>query len=329
MATIISKRLEVLATKWHKLFADNHFLKTHVLLTLFMVLALALFLALTSGLVYIFFIGHIPEESYAHEVGEALLHSIILIDSIMMTLSLPFLYMATRKILAPIEKMTKQQDELIANVSHELRTPLALMLSSIDATLMKNHTEDEYKAVLKTQRTDVHYLKKLTDDILHIERVRASAEKNTVNLADIARSVLQKTASYAEEKNIHILSEIPNSNCTTIHGNKTQLTQLVLNLLKNALDYSPKNTKVSLTLSCSKKTITLTIADQGIGMSKEELKHAQERFYKADTTRNSSGTGLGLAIVQAIADAYDAKLKIKSEKGVGTTVSVVFPHPSS
>jgi len=329
MVNIISKQSGGLATKWHKLFAENHFLKTRILITLFMVFALALFLVLTSSLVYIFFIAHIPEESYVHEVGETLLYSIVFIDSLMMFFSIPFLYIATKKILDPIERMTKQQNELIANVSHELRTPLALMLSSIDTTLLKNRTAEKYKAVLQTQRADVQYLKKLSDNILYLECTRIDTDKNIINLSNIAQNVLHKVQSYAQEKNISITQDIKNKDCTIIHGNKTQLTQLMLNLLKNALDYSPKNTSVSLTLSCKQKEVILTITDHGIGMSKEELKHAQERFYKADTARHNTGTGLGLSIVQAIAQAHNAKLYLQSKKDLGTTVSVTFLKISS
>ena len=348
MENIISRQYMALATRWSNYFSKNPFTRTRVLLTLLSAGVLILFLILVSGMIYFTFIERIsrseiinyPQTTISpsteretsspkdqiHEAEELLFQSILFIDILIFLLLLYPLYFGIGVALKPLERITNKQKQLIADTSHELRTPLALMLSSIEAAILseKNATT---KIFLETQKQDILYLKKLTDDLILTEQTNNHISIDNfirIDLKEIVEDAITISYNYAKAKNITITQKSTYKNTCIILGSPLHLKRLLLNLIKNAVDYSPNNKTITISTTSERDSVTLEVTDQGVGMNPEELTHITERFYKTDSSRGNSGSGLGLSIVKAIIDSHDAKLVINSNKNKGTTVRCVF-----
>jgi len=348
MVNIISKQYEVLATKLANAWQEDHFFKARIILTLLSVIALSIFLALVTLFVYLLFIQQplINQSSIStpllssetvlttksellHEARESLLQTMLMVNILMIILTISPIYILTRRVLAPIEHSNTQQKQLIANVSHELRTPLAIMLSSIDSALLNKNIGTLCKKVLQTHREDTLYLKKITDDLLMLEKLGMDQKYIASNLSDICTQSTMMIQAYAANKNISCTLSDTTKSSPIVHANRVQLQRLILNILKNSVDYSQPDTAVHISLHGKDAYVLLIITDEGIGMHEKELQYITKRFYKADTARTNSGAGLGLALVAEIAKAHGAKLSIESEESIGTTVTVQFPLTSS
>ncbi len=356
MVNIILKRYMASAIKWIKRFQNNQFLKARLMLTALLVFALSVFLGILTILVHVLFIKQMPiehpivysltqsefaidleldedhmseEDELLHELQEVLLGTMLLVDLIMILLSILPLYLLVRRLLRPIEEMTQQQNRLIADVSHELRTPLAVMLSGVESALLNKSISRPCTEILQSYIKDISYLKGITDDILTMEEYASEPKKEPCDMVPICEASIAMVAPYAKERGIQCIFTNKQDASVLIYAHKIQMQRLLLNILKNAIDYSDANAVVHLTLRDTGKFVEISLRDNGIGMSEKDQKNILKRFYKADTSRGSSGSGLGLSIVQSIIETHDAQLKIKSSLGNGTTIIVRIPILSS
>lgn len=150
-------------------------------------------------------------------------------------------------------------------------------------------------------------------------------EKVRVDIGDLARSTAEQMHLLAEEKSICLRANT--TEAVWVEGDRSRLKQVVVNLIDNAIKYTPHGGIVTVTISADDGLARLEVADNGIGIAPEALPYIFERFYRADKARSreSGGSGLGLAIVKAICNAHDGEVKVVSQEGVGSNFTVELP----
>ena len=226
-------------------------------------------------------------------------------------------YFLAGKTLDPIQKMMNEQKEFVSNASHELRTPLASLKSQIEVALRAKKTDTkELKELLQSNLDDINNMTKLSNYLLKLNKQQnVKLDFKKVDLVEIIKEVVGKT-------DVKL-----NLSKTIINGDKDSLKELITILIDNAVKYG--NNKQSLPLhgkeiNLSLKDKVLKITDHGIGISENDLPHIFDRFFRGDKARSHDGYGLGLSIAKQIADNHNAKIKVESKLGVGTTFKVIF-----
>ncbi|KQS49850.1 MULTISPECIES: ATP-binding protein [unclassified Sphingomonas] len=221
--------------------------------------------------------------------------------------------------------------DFVANASHELRTPLASILGFIE-TLRDEAGEDaEVRArFLKVMDDEARRMQRLVEDLISLSRIEAEKFRlpdQAVNLAQLVTDVCAEVADAAGDRGLDLVATI-DPRLAPVSGDKAQLSQMLHNLIGNAMKYGRAGTPVSIDLKRDDLSmIRLSIRDEGDGIAAVHIPRLTERFYRADAGRSRSlgGTGLGLAIVKHIVERHRGRLDIASQVGVGTVVSVILP----
>lgn len=240
-------------------------------------------------------------------------------------------YFLAGRTLAPIEITLEEQKRFVGDASHELKTPLTALQTSIEVTLRnKKLNLIGAKKVLNENLEDIEQLKKLSNDLLaltsyHQNGNRLKMEK--ADIKDIIANVKKDIAPLARQKHINFKIHSKSYN---LKANSESLEKLITILLDNAVKYTPKEGEVSLStsLSTSKKYLIIKAIDTGIGITKLDLPHIFDRFYRADTSRsktNSEGFGLGLSIAERITNLHNGTISVKSIPNKGSTFTVKLP----
>ena len=227
------------------------------------------------------------------------------------------------KLLSRHKESFNKISQFSSDVSHELKTPLTAMRGEIEVGLRKPRSEVEYQKILEDMLSEIVKIQDLVDGLLFLAKTDQIEIKSTfqeVYLDEIITECVKEMQIKALKKSIKI--EISHLVPLTVEGNGTLLKIACSNLLKNAILYSPKNTKIKIWIEESDDGFKIVIQDQGIGMSKENLEHIFDRFYRADKSksRSSGGTGLGLSIVKMILDIHGFDISYESEISKGTLV---------
>ena len=233
------------------------------------------------------------------------------------------------------ELASKAKSEFIANMSHELRTPLNAIIGFSDMLHTKTVTTPEkvhqYSGYIKQA---AEHLLALINGILDVSKIQAgqlSVDREPVDIAPILASCLLITEAKAREKNITVESNVPTS-LPKILGDTLRLKQILINLLGNAVKFTPANGRVRVEAQMLQKGFALiSVTDTGVGMTPQEVETAMRPFGQIDTAFNKrhEGTGLGLPIAYALARLHGGDLRIDSQKGAGTRVSVILPVASA
>lgn len=216
--------------------------------------------------------------------------------------------------------------EFTANVSHELKTPLQSITGS--AELLENGLvkPEDVPRFVGMIRTEAARLVTLVDDIIHLSQLDegAAPDQETVDLLETAKDAASALGDSATEKGIHVSVS---GESVSISGVRSFLHEMIYNLCDNAIKYNVENGSVEITVVRKEQEAVVTVKDTGIGIPAEHQSRIFERFFRVDKSRSkaSGGTGLGLSIVKHIAQYHGATIKLQSEFGCGTTVSVVFP----
>ena len=221
--------------------------------------------------------------------------------------------------------------DFVANASHELRTPLATLLGFIETLEEANGPQDAATRLrfLKTMMGEARRMQRLIDDLMSLSRIEAeqhSAPQAAVPLGDLVIEVGDAiTVAQAIERGritVTVMRETP-----PVAGDRAQLSQLLYNLIGNAVKYGRPGTPVRVAVLHEGGMVRLAVADEGEGIAREHLPRLTERFYRVDPGRSRAigGTGLGLAIVKHIVERHRGRMEITSVVGHGTTVSVRLP----
>lgn len=228
-------------------------------------------------------------------------------------------------------KMLEQvRKDFVANVSHELRTPIT-SIKGFSETLLDGAYKDQETLLnfLDIMYQESNRLQMLVNDLLDLSKIEKkgfTVNMEKTSLKDVIIRTIEMTNQKLDEKNMHFEAIIDEE--VYINGDNNRLVQVMMNLMINAINYSPENTKILVHLYEESQNAIVEISDEGIGISEEELPRVFERFYRVDRdrSRNSGGTGLGLAIVKHLVEAHHGKIEVESSVGKGTTMRLIFPR---
>lgn len=230
------------------------------------------------------------------------------------------------------EKANKVKSNFLATMSHEFRTPLNAILGFseiIKAESFGKIENPKYAEYINDIHNSGQHLLDLINDVLDISEIEAEKRvilKEEINLEEMALHCLSTVNILAEKKNIMVsvntAGKIPN-----IYADKRSIKQIIINLLSNAVKFSYDGSKIRLNISEDNNAVKISIEDEGIGISAEDLQEITEPFFRgqAEAEIAAPGTGLGLSIVQSLLKAHQGTLSIKSEEHIGTIVEVIIP----
>lgn len=228
------------------------------------------------------------------------------------------------------QKLDCMRREFVANVSHELRTPIT-SIKSYTETLLDGASEDSdtTERFLNVINSEADRMTRLVKDLLQLSRLdnqQMSWNIEEVSLKEIVKNIVSRMQLEASQKNqkleSFIIGEIPN-----IKADKDRLEQVVVNIIGNALKYTPDNGQITIYVGKLINDIYVKVTDTGIGIENEALERVFERFYRVDKARSRDlgGTGLGLSIAKEIVEAQGGTINITSEEGKGSEVTVRLP----
>ena len=218
--------------------------------------------------------------------------------------------------------------DFVANVSHELKTPIGALGLLSEAILGAKDQPDAVVKFASRMQTEAKRLTDLVQEIIDLSRLQSSdplQKAFDVEASDVVREAVAQATFSAESRQITV--EIGEIEDATVNGDRAQLIMAVLNLVENAINYSPENTKVSVVVRVNQELLEISVTDQGIGIAEGELARVFERFYRVDPARSrmTGGTGLGLSIVKHVALNHGGDIKVWSKEGVGSTFTLQLP----
>lgn len=239
-----------------------------------------------------------------------------------------FGYMIAHVTLSPARNALTAQKQFVGNIAHELRTPLSVVKTNTEVALMGSTVSTDMRETLQSNIEELDRISEIINNLLSLsalvrpERMEFAA----VDLSGIASAIVQKFSQLARHNEQQItLRKSPDS---MVWGNATALTQIVGNLVKNAIVYTPRGGHIRITIEPAPEGhIDLIVQDTGIGIARKDLFRIFEPFYRSDPsrTKGAGGSGLGLAIVSELIKTHQGRITIRSAVGRGTTVSVRFP----
>jgi two-component system, OmpR family, phosphate regulon sensor histidine kinase PhoR len=221
--------------------------------------------------------------------------------------------------------------DFVANASHELRTPLAAILGFVETLADDKAGSDPVVRArfLDVMMKEARRMQRLIDDLISLSRIEAEKyliPDETVSIPALVREVAGELRDQQGDKPTQVILDLE-AKTADVTGERAQLSQVVHNLVGNAIKYGRPNAPVKIRVRADGALVRLSVIDEGEGIAPEHIPRLTERFYRVDAgrSRTMGGTGLGLAIVKHIVERHRARLEISSELGKGTIVSIVFP----
>jgi two-component system phosphate regulon sensor histidine kinase PhoR len=233
-------------------------------------------------------------------------------------------YVATKEgEVQDLKKAAKYRQEFLADVSHELKTPIFAAQGFVH-TLLDNPDEDleiRMKFLEKAAKS-LDGLDNLVQDLLTVSQIETGAikiERKKINLRPLIEEIFEQVEAKAKKREVKLKLIAPEGNIQ-VKADTQRISQVILNLVVNAIKYGKEKGLVQVIISEKKKAYTISVVDNGPGIAEEHLHRIFERFYRVDKSRakNSGGTGLGLSIVKHIVQAHNSKISVQSEENKGT-----------
>ncbi len=222
-------------------------------------------------------------------------------------------------------KQEKLRRRLTANVAHELRTPLATLQSHMEAMIDGIWEPDSSR--LKSCHEEIMRLNRLVGDLENLARYESEdpvIRRENFDLSELTRHIIKNYEAEFANKDIVLDFQ---GGVSPVHADRDKISQVIVNLLSNALKYTAAGGSVIITVAHDQAQAILKIRDRGIGISSEDLEHIFERLYRVDKSRSreSGGSGIGLAIVKAIIDAHGGRISVSSIINKGTEFTITLP----
>ena len=229
--------------------------------------------------------------------------------------------------LTQLRQIETTRREFVSNVSHELRTPLSSVKALAEA-LENGALEDSDTArdFVRRIHGEADRMSALVEELLELSRLesgQAALQMATVDVAALASTEIEAFQLRAEAAGAVLVARLPDAPAL-VRGERDKLRQVLVNLLDNALKFTPSGGTVTVLVHAAAGGVEVSVRDTGAGIPAEHVPHVFERFYKVDRARRDGGTGLGLAIVRHIVEAHGGTARVESREGEGTTVSVIL-----
>ncbi|HUP88126.1 MAG TPA: HAMP domain-containing sensor histidine kinase [Longimicrobiales bacterium] len=231
-----------------------------------------------------------------------------------------------REATRPIESAFDQMRRFMSDAAHELKTPIAVMRARTDVALQRERSPGEYEEILGASSKETERLGNLVDNMLVLARIDAGQwpiQSARVFLNDIVADAAKSAEALGASKFITIKTAPIEG--IAVNGDATLLRQLFMILLDNAVKFTPEGGQVTIEASKRGRQATVSVRDTGVGIPASAVPHVFERFFRADPARSRGGAGLGLSIARWIVEAHRGRVRVESEEGTGTTVSVELP----
>ncbi|MDX1523950.1 MAG: ATP-binding protein, partial [Anaerolineae bacterium] len=243
---------------------------------------------------------------------------------------LPRGFVGVQSDITPLKEMDRIKSEFLSTAAHELRTPLTSIQGFSEILLTRTNLKDEQKKRYQTFiNQQANALAAIINDLLDLTRLESGQGfEMTITTVDLKEIINEVLFGFRENNPKHTYNVVEQETWPAIIGDPVKLAQLFKNLYSNATKYSPDGGDIILATNVQEEynLLHITITDQGLGMTKEQLSRIFERFYRADASNTAiGGTGLGMAISQLIVNQHQGKIWIESELHVGTTIHLLFP----
>lgn len=247
-----------------------------------------------------------------------------------------FGFLVARFALWPARNSLQFQKRFIGNVAHEIRTPMAIIKTNTEVALMDPTIATDVREVFEDTIVELDRMSETINNLLTFDTlVRPGSMKlSSVDTGQLAETVVARHQELAESRGVTL--NVARKDDMYILGNATALDQVITNLVKNAVNYTPKNQNKSVAVSVhgdDDGQVIVTVSDEGVGIAQKDLDHVFEPFFRADSSRarnvGTGSSGLGLAIVNEIVRVHHGSISIKSVLNKGTTIKVFFPQASA
>jgi len=232
--------------------------------------------------------------------------------------------------LARLEDSFGRIKQFSGDASHELRTPLTILKGETEVALRWAKSPEEFRNMLESNLEEIDRMERIIEDLLLLAKSDSGGlplEKKPVSLSDLMQEIYLQASSLHDDSRLDVALNLEVDGEVMVQGDELRLRQLFLNLISNAVKYTPEPGKIEINLHIDGPNAVISISDSGIGIPQEHLPHIFDRFYRVDEARNRAvgGAGLGLAIVKWVVEAHEGQIDIQSMPGVGTTVRIELP----
>jgi heavy metal sensor kinase len=235
---------------------------------------------------------------------------------------------ALNNMIRRLDEAFQQIQRFLADASHELRTPLTIIQGELEAIVVKMEMQRDVRDIAGSALEEVDRLKKIVEGLFALSRLDAGeAQENciTFDLGALASSTADQMSLLVEDKNISIACHCAEK--VIVYGDRARLKQVLVNLLDNAIKYTPAGGNIKVRVTTHEGKALLEVSDNGVGIPDAALPHVFDRFFRVDKARSRElgGAGLGLSIVKSIVTAHHGQVVAESKEGQGTRFSVELP----
>jgi heavy metal sensor kinase len=239
---------------------------------------------------------------------------------------------ALNHMIRRLDDAFQHTQRFLADASHELRTPLTIVRAELEAIIDRTNESLEVRGLAASALDEVDRLRKIVEDLFALSRLdsgEALTQFTLLDLGELVASTADQMCLLAEDKGISISCRSPGA--VIVEGDRARLTQVIVNLLDNAIKYTPNGGHIEVRVNTSDHKAILEVADNGIGIPPEVVPRIFDRFFRADRARSRElgGAGLGLSIVKSICVAHRGAVEVKSADGKGTQITVELPLSSN
>ena len=223
-----------------------------------------------------------------------------------------------------VKTLSDKKDEFIAVASHELKTPLTTIKGYLQV-LAKNENDKMSSLFISKSLNQVNKLNTLVEDLLNMSRLESGKLDFSIEQFDIRKALLEMTETFNYTYKSHQLLFDLGDEPVILEADRQRIEQAVINLLTNAVKYSPKANKIYLKLTCDRGKACISVRDEGMGLTPQQMNKIFSRYYRAKTTKGISGLGLGLYLTKEIIDRHQGKIEVRSKAREGSEFSIFLP----
>ncbi len=236
------------------------------------------------------------------------------------------LAIALNRMLSRLESAYTQVSRFSIDAAHEFRTPITIMRGELELVMAQSPLTPDLTRALSNSLEEITRLSAMIDGLLTVSRMESPAGLavyRTLDLSALARETLDQLTLLAEEKSLSLQARAPDTVFVT--GDRDRLKQVLVNLIDNAIKYTPEGGEVSVSVAAIAERAVVEVRDTGIGIPGDDRDRVFDRFFRVSTDRGERGTGLGLAIVKSICQAHGGEVSVQSTPGEGSRFRVELP----